>query len=146
MRRCIIDGGSPVTATIEGGAVLSYNVIVGTRIEVYTNFARIEHNIIGAHMHSTGPIDCCFFSNDVYGVVDPHFTISPQLLNFFLDPQFCGVPGSGNYYLRSTSPCLPENNPYGFPLPVGPLGIGCGTVSVKSTTWSQMKALYRDNR
>ncbi len=81
---------------------------------------------------------------DVLGEVDPAIDASSFNLNFSLDPQFCGIPGSGNYFLRSTSPCLPGNNPYGSPGLTGPLGAGCGAVSVQSSTWGAVKALYRN--
>ena len=42
------------------------------------------------------------------------------------------------------TPCLPENNPFGnAPYLVGPLGAVCGAVSVQSSTWGAIKALYR---
>jgi len=79
---------------------------------------------------------------DVLGSVDPRIDVSISNGNFSLDPQFCGIPGSGNYFLKSTSPCLPENNPRG-PILFGPLGAGCGAVSVQSSTWGAVKGLYR---
>jgi hypothetical protein len=85
-----------------------------------------------------------FFSCDFAGDVDPAVQIPVENGNFFLDPEFCGVPGSGNYFLKSTSPCLPENNPFGVPVLIGPLPQGCGTVAVEEKTWGGVKALYRD--
>jgi hypothetical protein len=83
------------------------------------------------------------FSCDVLGYVHPSIDASISNANFSLDPQFCGLPGSGNYFLKSTSPCLPGNSPYGAPDLTGPLGVGCGTVAVESRTWGAVKALYR---
>jgi hypothetical protein len=82
--------------------------------------------------------------SDVLGQVGPRIDVSSFNFNFSLDPQFCGIPGSGNYFLKSTSPCLPENNPF-IPTSgwVGPLPAGCGAVSVQATTWGAVKALYR---
>jgi hypothetical protein len=85
-----------------------------------------------------------FFLNDIIGDVDPAIQIPVENGNFFLDPEFCGVPGSGNYFLKSTSPCLPENNPFGVPVLIGPLPQGCGSVAVEERTWGGVKALYRD--
>ncbi len=82
-------------------------------------------------------------NNDVLGSVHPAIDASSANLNFSLDPQFCGVPGSGNYFLQSTSPCLPENNPFGSPQLIGPLSAGCGAVSVEERTWGGIKAMYR---
>jgi hypothetical protein len=81
--------------------------------------------------------------NDVLGSVHPGIDASSTNSNFSLDPEFCGIPGSGNYFLRSTSPCLPENNPFGIPVLVGPLSAGCGAVVVEERTWGGIKALYR---
>jgi hypothetical protein len=81
--------------------------------------------------------------NDIIGFVDPAIDVPENAHNFSLDPRYCGIPGSGNYFLQSTSPCLPENNPYGFPVHVGPLPQGCGAVSVQERTWGGVKALYR---
>jgi hypothetical protein len=83
------------------------------------------------------------FLSDVLGSVHPAIELPASHLNFSLDPQFCGIPGSGNYFLRSTSPCLPENNPYGSPTLTGPLSAGCGAVVVEERTWGGIKALYR---
>jgi hypothetical protein len=83
------------------------------------------------------------YVNDVLGSVHPDIDASSSNLNFSLDPQFCGVPGSGNYFLQSTSPCLPENNPYGAPQLIGPLPLGCGAVRVETRTWGSIKAMYR---
>ncbi len=82
-------------------------------------------------------------NNDVLGSVHPAIDASSANLNFSLDPQFCGVPGSGNYFLRSTSPCLAENNPYGSPQLIGPLRVGCGAVGMEQRTWGGIKAMYR---
>jgi hypothetical protein len=79
---------------------------------------------------------------DILGQVASGIDITTDF-NFSLDPQFCGIPGSGNYFLQSTSPCLPGNAPYLFPFQIGPLGAGCGSVKVETTTWGAVKAMYR---
>ena len=56
------------------------------------------------------------------------------------DPLFCDVTQS-DYSVQGNSPALAPNNPWGLRL--GARGAGCGPVSVESTTWSQIKALYR---
>lgn len=90
-----------------------------------------------------GAVDSQVYGSNVLGQVHPSIDVSSLNLNFSLDPEFCGLPGSGNYFLRSTSPCLPENNPYGAQLLTGPLPMGCGTVRVEHRTWGGVKALYR---
>lgn len=93
----------------------------------------------------TGAVGSTVFSCDVLGYVDPAIDASANNFNFSLDPQFCGISGSGNYFLQSTSPCLGANNPFGpLPFDIGPLGVGCGTVRVEERTWGGVKALYRN--
>jgi hypothetical protein len=90
-----------------------------------------------------GAVGSSVYGCNVIGEIHPSIDVSGLNLNFSMDPQFCGVPGSGNYFLKSTSPCLPENNPFGSPTLTGPLPLGCGTVRVEQRTWGGVKALYR---
>ena len=60
--------------------------------------------------------------------------------NMSLDPQFCGIPGSGNYLLQSDSPCSPTSSPCG--LLIGSEPVGCGTTAIARSTWSGLKSLY----
>jgi hypothetical protein len=69
--------------------------------------------------------------------------IGPESENFSLDPQFCGVEGSGNYYLQSDSPCAEGNGPYPSAGQVGPLPVGCSTVKTEAKSWGAIKALYQ---
>jgi hypothetical protein len=57
-----------------------------------------------------------------------------------IDPDFCDAEND-DFTLSSASPCLPENSD-GCGL-IGALGQGCGTVSVESKSWGQIKGLYR---
>jgi predicted outer membrane repeat protein len=64
--------------------------------------------------------------------------------NFALDPGFCGVLGSEDYHLESTSPCLAGNHPGGAACgQIGAFGAGCPGVSVEARSWGSVKALYR---
>jgi hypothetical protein len=65
--------------------------------------------------------------------------------NISVDPQFCGVPGSDNYYLQSDSPCAPGNHPdvYYCGL-IGVLPVDCGTTTAKKTSWSAVKSLFKE--
>lgn len=56
------------------------------------------------------------------------------------DPQFCGVLGTGNYFLQSDSPCLPFSSPCSQL--VGAIGVGCATVDTENSTWGLIKALF----
>jgi hypothetical protein len=62
--------------------------------------------------------------------------------NLAADPLFCGAYLSGNYTLRSTSPCAPANSLCGQQ--IGASGVGCATTPTKSATWGELKALYLD--
>ena len=55
-----------------------------------------------------------------------------------VDPQFCDA-ATGDYTLSEDSPAIA-----GTCGQIGAFGIGCGTVSLNATSWSRVKALYRD--
>jgi len=66
--------------------------------------------------------------------------------NFSADPQFCsGAPLTDlNVGLQVDSPCAPGNHPDGNACGlIGARPVACGTVSVESPTWSEVKSLYR---
>jgi hypothetical protein len=55
-----------------------------------------------------------------------------------------GAAGSENYYLRSDSPCVPENQDFDeYCLPMGACPVACGAVSVERTTWGSIKSIFR---
>jgi predicted outer membrane repeat protein len=56
------------------------------------------------------------------------------------DPLFCGVSGSGNYYLQSGSPAAPGNHASGEQIGAWP--VGCGATAVYESTWGAIKARY----
>ncbi len=63
--------------------------------------------------------------------------------NFSMDPQFCGIAGSGNSYLQSDSPCAPGNHPVGAACDlIGALPVGCEATATEAVSWSRMKSLY----
>lgn len=61
--------------------------------------------------------------------------------NYSQDPLFCGVPGSGNYFLQMTSPCSSSFSPC-FST-VGAMGIQCEVTATESVTWGKVKSMYR---
>ena len=64
--------------------------------------------------------------------------------NISVDPQFCGIPDSGNYLLQTDSPCAPGNHPDGYDCgQIGAKGVGCGNTPVSTATWGSLKALFR---
>lgn len=60
--------------------------------------------------------------------------------NAVVDPQFCGVLGSGNFLLQSDSPCAPANSACG--VQIGAKPVGCATVEAKTTTWGRIKVIF----
>ena len=82
----------------------------------------------------TGQIDIV---QNTLGMTDLSAYPSENLGEF---PLFCD-PGEGDYTLGPTSPCLPDNNPYGRT--IGALGAGCGAIGVEPTSWGEIKASYR---
>jgi hypothetical protein len=112
----------------------------------------IENNIVAKEGNGYG-IYCApgssptFSCNDVwdnalgnYGGVCPDQTGVNG--NISMDPQFCGIFNSGNYYLQSDSPCAPGNHPVGAECGlIGAYPVGCGPISTKSSTWGKIKQL-----
>jgi hypothetical protein len=148
VRGCIVEGGQPWTVYVEGGGCqLSGNLFLDYLVTVEGGSAFFDRNIILSTLDAylPEPGNWQFSFNDVLGSVDPVFDtlITPAYYNFSADPLFCGIAGSENYFLRSDSPCLPENNPYDLPVMAGPLPMGCGSVRTEMKTWGAVKALYR---
>jgi predicted outer membrane repeat protein len=60
--------------------------------------------------------------------------------NISADPLYCGVPGSGNYWLRSDSPSAASNSGCGQRM--GAWDEGCEGTSTAATSWGRVKSLY----
>lgn len=93
----------------------------------------------------SGGANPIFGCNDVFANTGGNTFVGAVDLgtNFSDDPLFCDGPG-GDYSLQPNSPCLSAPNCG----PVGALGIGsCGAVPVnvtlETTTWGSLKAMYR---
>jgi len=112
--------------------------------ESYTDIIYFQNNIILNDVNC--PITLALYSicNDVMAS-DPGCIILGSM-NFNLNPQFCGVAGSGNYYLQEDSPCALGNHPNGenWCGLIGPLPVGCGTVPNKQITWGAIKSIYNE--
>lgn len=61
--------------------------------------------------------------------------------NYSQDPLFCGVAGSGNYFLQQTSPCSSSFSP--CLSTVGAMGVQCQVTATQSVTWGKVKNMYR---
>jgi parallel beta-helix repeat protein len=96
----------------------------------------------------------CYFAanfavscNDIFNCQDPYAGDCPDKTgvdgNFSQDPEYCGVDGSGNYFLQSDSPCAPGNHPDGYACEfIGSHGVNCRDVPVERQTWGDIKVKY----
>jgi hypothetical protein len=90
---------------------------------------------------STPTIEC----NNLYDIQIPYAGDCTDQTgingNISIDPQFCGIPDSGNYLLQADSPCAPGNHPDGYDCGLmGAKGVGCGNTPVSRATWGSLKA------
>jgi hypothetical protein len=65
---------------------------------------------------------------------------TPSATDVFADPFFCDLQ-QRDFTVRNDSPCM--NPPTPSCAPIGALGIGCGMVSVESSSFARIKALFR---
>jgi predicted outer membrane repeat protein len=87
---------------------------------------------------------CCVYGNSGGDWVDCIAGQEGVNGNFWADPQFCGVTGSGNYYLQSDSPCAPGNHPDEMSCGlIGAFPVLCGSVSTREATWGEIKTMYK---
>jgi hypothetical protein len=64
--------------------------------------------------------------------------------NISIDPEFCGIDDSGNYFLQSDSPCAPGNHPDGYDCGlIGAFPVNCGKVPARQNTWGSLKEMYK---
>ena len=62
--------------------------------------------------------------------------------NISLEPLFCGISGSGNFYLQSGSPCSASNVPeYCNGIRIGALPVNC-EVGVEEESWGKIKSKF----
>jgi hypothetical protein len=113
--------------------------------------------IVGNTASDTGaifgdmPAAITFNCNDVWGNLPSNYdTPLPDQTglngNISSDPLFCGVSGSGNYYLQASSPCAPGNVPaFCGGIGMGRYSVKC-TVGVEKSTWGDMKSLFKKER
>ncbi len=86
--------------------------------------------------------------NDIFGArVEPYSGTCPDLTgsdgNISLDPEFCGIFGTGNYNLQSDSPCASGNHPDGYNCDrIGAFEVGCGQVPTKRMSIGKLKSLF----
>jgi hypothetical protein len=131
------DGG----ILVYGQATITNNLIMGgstgIRFMDCPSETVVENNII---LNGVICGACPFYGgycNVVRGTI-----VGTCVFGYDVDPQFCGTPGSGNYYLQADSPCAPGRIDYcGL---IGPLPVGCGSVATEEKTWGAIKAIYQE--
>jgi len=131
-------------------AVVRNNTFVGDGIEAsYSDCqAAIEKNILylTALIWSAPVSNVTIECNDVWNPEGSRYSgIGDQTGvngNISADPLFCGVAGSGNYYLQWNSPCAEPN----VPAACSGHYMGCFpvlcTVGTKDQSWGSMKSLF----
>lgn len=127
------------SATAQGGAIY-----------LRDSSPLIERNIIAFSVDGEG-IVCILASaptlrcNNIFGNADGDALCGMDGGdNISVDPLFCGVAGSMNYYLQSRSPCAPVANNCG--MLIGALPVFCGTTQTLGRTWGRVKAYYDETR
>lgn len=98
----------------------------------------VENNII------LNGVDClnCSYTFGGYCNILRGTSTGYCVVGYDVDPQFCGLAGSGNYYLQADSPCAPGH--IGYCGLIGPLPVGCGSVATEEKTWGAIKAIYQE--
>lgn len=140
--------------SLSATGVVKNNLFFGSGYAMTTGsgngYLWIHNNIILSRIFCTSSYAPVNYCNDIFGVGPSCFLDGS---NFSLDPKFCGVAGSGNFYLQADSPCAPGNHPLGYdcgfapgstPL-IGPLPVACGTVATEEKTWGAIKSLYQND-
>jgi hypothetical protein len=90
-------------------------------------------------MSSSGELieSCNDYWNNAAGNTDG---FEMDATSFQADPLFCDA-GTGDFTIRSNSPCAPPGVT-GCGL-VGALPVGCGPVSIEAASWAVIKGKYR---
>jgi hypothetical protein len=134
--------GCTICMNASTGAVAS--CINNTTISLYRSIIAFNTGpTFSVDPYVTASIGCCDIFGNTGGDIIPE-GFEDTGFNIFLDPLFCGIPGSDNYYLRTNSPCLPVNHPDGLWCTViGACPCGCGDIRTKESSWGGIKGIYR---
>jgi len=108
--------------------------------QVYQNI--ICNSAAGGAFSCAGSFGGLVACNDVYANTGGNtICAGGNGTNFSLDPLFCGIPGSGNFFLQQTSPCAPAFSPCAQP--IGALDVQCQVTATSPVSWGKVKNLYR---
>jgi len=124
----VLGGGGGITLGAQSHAKLWQNVVCNS----------VGGGAIACLGAMTGTQLSC---NDTYANVGGDAVCFGTVTNFSADPLYCGIAGSGNFFLQQTSPCAPTFSPCAAG--VGALGVQCQVTSVQGVTWGQVKSMYR---
>jgi hypothetical protein len=142
--------------------VYNYAGVVGGGISIgLESYPEISNNIIahnfaydvggvfcGSSCGFLYPAEMLFTCNDVCNNNPSNYCDSlPDQTgmngNISADPLFCGIVGSGNFYLQSDSPCAEANVPILCGgVRMGAFSVNC-SVSVEEKSWGTIKSLYK---
>jgi serine protease len=137
--------------------IVRYNTIVDSRrginIQNSSCHATVSNNIIVNNSNigiysDAPPENVTFECNDVWNNASGNYggLLTDQTGingNISEDPLFCGIPGSGNFYLQSGSPCAEGNVPeYCGGLRMGVYPVYCD-VGTEEASWGKIKSLYK---
>jgi len=111
----------------------------------------IQKNIIA---NTSGGVSCidvsqpAFYCNNIFDADDLYYgncsAMTGSSGNISVDPEFCGIPGSDNYFLQSDSPCAPGNHPDSLDCGlIGAFDVKCGLVDVEDKSWGSIKAIFK---
>ena len=156
IRGCMFDGQilSAISlsqindSVIEGNTVVNYHRValearrsrdIELRNNVFAGGRGTEPAIYerDSNLPNTVVASCnLYWDNEGGNVSEASYYGATDLID--VDPQFCDA-AAGDYTLTEDSPAIA-----GTCGQIGAFGIGCGTVSLNATSWSRVKALYRD--
>jgi hypothetical protein len=130
MQTVSISDGSAIVLSNAPGAILRNNIVAFSSGSPAIDLRQQSSNVVSS---------CNVFWQNAEGEgVTYHLGPTDRVV----DPMFCD-PSIPDWTLHEGSPCLPSD-PSGCGQ-IGVFGQGCGSVSVQSTSWGEIKSAYRDN-
>jgi hypothetical protein len=142
-----VQNGSPTAfnntfdgcGSASGGGCFQLNT--GSSAQIYQNIVcgTTAGGVFGCSGASGGTFVAC---NDLYmNTGGSVICVGNAGSNYSQDPLFCGIEGSGNYFLQKTSPCTSTFSPCFTS--VGALDIQCEVTATEAVTWGKVKSMYR---
>jgi hypothetical protein len=118
-----------------------FQLASGSTAQIYQNI--VCGTTAGGAFGCSGAAGGTFVScNDLYSNTGGSMIcVGDAGYNYAKDPLFCGIPGSGNYFLQKTSPCTSSFSPCFTE--VGALDIQCEVTAIEAVTWGKVKSMYR---